>query len=85
MYATPAYTASKHAVTALTRTMGVNKHCDRRYSIYVALTPSDPCPTDLDRILTEGQDPGAQQCLALGTVPIKGKNLGFWVPMHFLY
>ena len=37
MYATPAYTASKHAVTALTRTMGVNKHCDRRYSIYVAL------------------------------------------------
>ena len=48
-------------------------------------TPSDPCPTDLDRILTEGQDPGAQQCLALGTVPIKGKNLGFWVPMHFLY
>ena len=47
--------------------------------------PSDPCLTDLDRILTEGQDPGAQQCLALGTVPIKGKNLGFWVPMHFLY
>ena len=37
MYATPAYTASKHAVTALTRTMGVNKHCDRYYSIYVAL------------------------------------------------
>ena len=47
--------------------------------------PSDPCPTDLDRILTEGQDPGAQQYLVLGTVPIKGKNLGFWVPMHLLY
>ena len=47
--------------------------------------PSDPCLTDLDRILTEGQDPGAQQYLVLGTVPIKGKNLGFWVPMHFLY
>ena len=47
--------------------------------------PSDPCPTDLDRILTEGQDPDAQQYLVLGTVPIKGKNLGFWVPMHFLY
>ena len=49
------------------------------------LTPSDPCLTDLDRILTEGQDPGAQQYLVLGTVPIKGKNLGFWVPMHLLY
>ena len=49
------------------------------------MSPSDPCPTDLDRILTEGQDPGAQQYLVLGTVPIKGKNLGFWVPMHFLY
>ena len=48
-------------------------------------TPSDPCPTDLDRILTEGQDPDAQQYLVLGTVPIKGKNLGFWVPMHLLY
>ena len=47
--------------------------------------PSDPCLTDLDRILTEGQDPGAQQYLVLGTVPIKGKNLGFWVPMHLLY
>ena len=47
--------------------------------------PSDPCPTDLDRILTEGQDPVAQQYLVLGTVPIKVKNLGFWVPMHFLY
>ena len=46
-------------------------------------SPSDPCPTDLDGILTEGQDPGAQQYLVLGTVPIKGKNLGFWVPMHF--
>ena len=40
--------------------------------------PSDPCPTDLDRILTEGQDPGAQQYLVLGTVPIKRKKLGFW-------
>ena len=49
------------------------------------LTPSDPCLTDLDRILTEGQDPDAQQYLVLGTVPIKGKNLGFWVPMHLLY
>ena len=49
------------------------------------VAPSDPCPTDLDRILTEGQDPSAQQYLVLGTVPIKGKNLGFWVPMHFLY
>ena len=49
------------------------------------LTPSDPCPTDLDRILTEGQDPDAQQYLVLGTVPIKGKNLGFWAPMHLLY
>ena len=38
--------------------------------------PSDPCPTDLDRILTEGQDPGAQQYLVLGTVPIKGKKPG---------
>ena len=47
--------------------------------------PSDPCLMDLDRILTEGQDPGAQQYLVLGTVPIKGKNLGFWVPMHLLY
>ena len=45
----------------------------------------DRCPTDLDRILTEGQDPDAQQYLVLGTVPIKGKNLGFWVPMHLLY
>ena len=26
MYATPAYTASKHAVTALTRTFGVRAH-----------------------------------------------------------
>ena len=34
----------------------------------------DPCPTDLDRILTEEQDPGAQQYLVLGTVPIKGKK-----------
>ena len=48
-------------------------------------SPSDPCPTDLDRILTEGQDPDAQQYLVLGTVPIKGKKLGFWVPMHLLY
>ena len=47
--------------------------------------PSDLCPTDLDRILTEGQDPDAQQYLVLGTVPIEGKNLGFWVPMHLLY
>ena len=39
-------------------------------------SPSDPCPTDLDRILTEGQDPGAQQYLVLGTVPIKGKKPG---------
>ena len=38
--------------------------------------PSDPCPTDLDRILTEGQDPGAQQYLVLGTVPIKGIKPG---------
>ena len=53
--------------------------------MFVHPTPSDPCPTDLDRILTEGQDPGAQQYLVLGTVPIKGKNLGFWVPMHLLY
>ena len=36
--------------------------------------PNDPCPTDLDRILMEGQDPGAQQYLVLGTVPIKGKK-----------
>ena len=35
--------------------------------------PSDP---DLDRILTEGQDPGAQQYIVLGTVPIKGKKPG---------
>ena len=41
-----------------------------------SLTPSDPCPTDLDRILTEEQDPGAQQYLVLGTVPIKGKKPG---------
>ena len=47
--------------------------------------PSDLCLMDLDRILREGQDPGAQQYLVLGTVPIKGKNLGFWVPMHLLY
>ena len=40
------------------------------------LAPSDPCPTDLDRILTEEQDPGAQQYLVLGTVPIKGKKPG---------
>ena len=52
---------------------------------YTLFAPSDPCPTDLDRILTEGQDPDAQQYLVLGTVPIKGKNLGFWVPMHLLY
>ena len=39
-------------------------------------SPSDPCPTDLDKILTEGQDPGAQQYLVLGTVPIKGKKPG---------
>ena len=51
----------------------------------ISTTPSDPCLTDLDRILREGQDPGAQQYLVLGTVPIKGKNLGFWVPMHLLY
>ena len=38
--------------------------------------PSDPCLTDLDRILREGQDPGAQQYLVLGTVPIKGKKPG---------
>ena len=57
------------------------EYADARY----AESPSDPCLTDLDRILTEGQDPGAQQYLVLGTVPIKGKNLGFWVPMHFLY
>ena len=31
---------------------------------------------DLDRILREGQDPGAQQYLVLGTVPIKGKKPG---------
>ena len=55
------------------------------HRIVGSVAPSDPCPTDLDRILTEGQDPGAQQYLVLGTVPIKGKNLGFWVPMHFLY
>ena len=57
------------------------------YLIQIVLVhrPSDPCLTDLDRILTEGQDSGAQQYLVLGTVPIKGKNLGFWVPMHFLY
>ena len=41
-----------------------------------AAAPSDPCPTDLDRILKEGQDPGAQQYLVLGTVPIKGKKPG---------
>ena len=40
------------------------------------LAPSDPCPTNLDRILTEGQDPGAQQYLVLGMVPIKGKKPG---------
>ena len=45
--------------------------------------PSDPCLTDLDRILTEGQDPGAQQYLVLGTVPIKGKNWGFGCPCIF--
>ena len=38
------------------------------------ISPSDPCLTDLDRILTEGRDPGAQQYLVLGTVPIKGKK-----------
>ena len=38
--------------------------------------PSDPYLTDLDRILTEGQDPGAKQYLVLGTVPIKGKKPG---------
>ena len=42
----------------------------------LATSPSDPCPTDLDRILTEGQDPDAQQYLVLGTVPIKGKKPG---------
>ena len=46
-------------------------------------SPSDPCLTDLDRILTEGQDPGAQQYLVLGTVPIKGKNWGFGCPCIF--
>ena len=38
---------------------------------------------DLDRILTDGQDPGAQQYLVLGTVPIKGKNLVFGYPGIF--
>ena len=36
-------------------------------------SPSDPCLTDLDKILREGQDPGAQQYLVL---PIKGKKPG---------
>ena len=39
-------------------------------------SPSDPCPTDLDWILTEGQDPGAQRYLVLGTVPIQGIKPG---------
>ena len=43
---------------------------------FAQYSPSDPCPTDLDRILMEGQDPGAQQYLVLGTVPIKGKKPG---------
>ena len=43
---------------------------------------TDPCLTDLDRILTEERDPGAHHYLVQGTVPIKGKKLGFWVPMH---
>ena len=47
--------------------------CEEEF-IYNA--PSDPCPTDLDRILWEGQDPGAKQYLVLGTVPIKGKKPG---------
>ena len=56
-------------------------NCDA--TITNVLAPSDQCPTDLDRILTEGQDPGAQQCLALGTVPIKGKTWGFGCPCIF--
>ena len=47
----------------------------------MCVSPSDPFLTDLDRILREGQDPGAQQYLVLCTVPIKGKNLEFWVPI----
>ena len=47
-----------------------------KLSSTILWTPSDPCLTDLDRILTEGQDPGAQQYLVLGTVPIKGKKPG---------
>ena len=48
-------------------------------------TPTDLSLTDLDRILAEEQDPGAHHYLVPGTMPIKEKNLGFWVPMHFLY
>ena len=44
-----------------------------------------PCLTDLARILAEEQDSGAHHYIIPGTVPIKERNLGFWVPMHFLY
>ena len=54
----------------------IGQKCSFFVPFCLLLSPSDPCPTDLDRILTEGQDPGAQQYLVLGTVPIKGKKPG---------
>ncbi len=39
MFATPAYTASKHAVTALTRTFGHKFHFERHGVRVVALAP----------------------------------------------